>query len=235
MKNLFLALFVALAACTNAATHTETATNTPLKSDTVYADQNQYETFKSDLSPVPAHKSDVEKNDYKTLKQWNKNRTAENCARADSEVKISFQGFYGAPHGPLNDEQIAKLSKVYDNVRKDTGYFVWKMKNEFARPRPYTNFPDLNPCIKKEDSFSYPSGHATNAYVLAYVLSDIMPKRQKDFLQRAEVIANDRVVAGVHHPSDIAAGKKLAQEIYDSMKKSELYQKDVKELKSQLQ
>jgi acid phosphatase (class A) len=234
MKNLFLSLFVTLVACNYAPKHTETAVGTETSTDTVYSDSKLYESFKSDLSPAPSRHSDIEKADYKTLKQWNKHRTAENCSRANSELKVSLQTFFGPPYGPLTDDQLTKLAKIYGNLSQDTRYFVNQMKDDFARLRPYFVFTNLNPCIKKVDTYSYPSGHTTNAYVGAMVLSDILPSKQKELMARAEVIANDRVVAGVHYPSDIAAGKKLAQEIYDSMKKSGLYQKDVQALKSLL-
>ena len=36
-------------------------------------------------------------------------------------------------------------------------------------------------------------------------------KKRKSFLKRAEEVGLDRVIGGVHHPSDVEAGKKLGK------------------------
>ena len=60
---------------------------------------------------------------------------------------------------------------------------------------------------------SYPSGHATQAYYIAEKLSRIYPKSRRKFFLIAEMIAQSRVDRGVHFPSDIIAGKILAEKL----------------------
>jgi len=45
---------------------------------------------------------------------------------------------------------------------------------------------------------------------MAYALAIKFPKRAKLFFKRANAIAKNRMLGGVHYPSDIRAGKKLA-------------------------
>jgi acid phosphatase (class A) len=54
---------------------------------------------------------------------------------------------------------------------------------------------------------SYPSGHATYGYLMAYLLSDMVPERRAQLLERAREFARQRMLCGVHFPSDIEAGR----------------------------
>lgn len=64
---------------------------------------------------------------------------------------------------------------------------------------------------------SYPSGHATMAYALAFLYqtlyqkSDIKGVNPADFETAAKTVADNRVIAGVHFPADSKAGELLAR------------------------
>jgi hypothetical protein len=60
---------------------------------------------------------------------------------------------------------------------------------------------------------SYPSGHATMAYAVAYLLSEIDPAKAGDFVRAAKSVAYNRELAGVHYPSDSEAGRILAKHL----------------------
>jgi hypothetical protein len=77
---------------------------------------------------------------------------------------------------------------------------------------------------------AYPSGHATEAYLMAKCLEKVMPVAastpvdpndpETTALQRmAQRIARNREVLGVHYPSDSAAGKKLAEDTFAILQK----------------
>jgi len=103
-------------------------------------------------------------------------------------------------------------------------------KNEFNRPRPSQLSPALMPPIAVPGHASYPSGHATEAYLMAKCLEKVMPiaastpvdpnDPETTALQRmAQRIARNREVLGVHYPSDSAAGKKLAEDTFAILQK----------------
>ena len=83
------------------------------------------------------------------------------------------------------------------------------LKLGFGRARPdLINHPDHQP------SFSYPSGHATNAAVVYLLLAWLAPPRWRPFawtLAGAMIILNgfSRIMLGVHWASDIAGGTML--------------------------
>lgn len=64
---------------------------------------------------------------------------------------------------------------------------------------------------------SYPSGHATMAYAVAYLLSEIDPAKAGDFFDAAKSVAYNRELAGVHYPSDSEAGRILARHLVDKL------------------
>jgi membrane-associated phospholipid phosphatase len=54
--------------------------------------------------------------------------------------------------------------------------------------------------------YSFPSGHATTAFALAFAVSVIWPKARHAMAVYALIIAASRLVLLAHHPSDVVAG-----------------------------
>lgn len=94
-------------------------------------------------------------------------------------------------------------------VYAEAGANIYLAKRIYKRPRPYLTRTELTPCIDKESSYAYPSGHTALARLFARLLSRIYPERTAAFLERADEIAENRVLGGVHHPTDLISGKKL--------------------------
>ena len=87
---------------------------------------------------------------------------------------------------------------------------IYVMKLFFARPRP------MHPVLYREESFSFPSGHATFGFIfygmLAYFiwLTDL-PKSWKYILMTFLVLLSlaigfSRIYLRVHYPSDVVGG-----------------------------
>jgi membrane-associated phospholipid phosphatase len=53
---------------------------------------------------------------------------------------------------------------------------------------------------------SFPSGHATTAFALAFAVAAIWPRARIAIIAYALVIAATRLVLLAHHPSDVVAG-----------------------------
>ncbi|NOJ47931.1 phosphatase PAP2 family protein [Bradyrhizobium archetypum] len=54
--------------------------------------------------------------------------------------------------------------------------------------------------------FSFPSGHATTAFALAFAVSALWPRARVAMAVYAAIIAATRLVLLAHHPSDVVAG-----------------------------
>jgi hypothetical protein len=101
-------------------------------------------------------------------------------------------------------------------------FVVMHYKRAFNRARPSQYTPVLLPPVDVPGHASFPSGHATEAYLISACLAQVMPLHPHEDppvlppdtspLQKlAERIARNREVLGLHYPSDSAAGKALAE------------------------
>lgn len=59
------------------------------------------------------------------------------------------------------------------------------------------------------DQFSFPSGHAAGAFMMATVLNHFYPFLMIPCYAIASIIGVSRVYNGVHYPSDVMAGSAL--------------------------
>lgn len=232
-KNLLI-LFV-LSLPFNSAVFAQESTAVRIANDLVYLNESQYESLKKQISPPPTLDSKEQKDDIAEMLLIQKNRTKNQCERAELEVKITFKSFVGPelyPFFTLDDDKI--IDSLLSKTRGDVVYFSRRMKKDYPRERPYNYIPELKPCVHKETSLAYPSGHSTMAKAYAGILGELYPKFKSQFDQRANEIAQNRVLAGVHHPSDIVSGKKLGNLIFQELMKSGNYQKQIEQIKTEL-
>lgn len=161
------------------------------------------------IGDYPARYSEEEKNDVEVLYHWQKIRTAEDCAAAAAEENASFYAFFGKGHDLLTEAEIKKAAPIMNKASAEMLQALLTAKNYYKRPRPFEYIEAIDPCIEKASGHAYPSGHATSARLYARLLGRMYPERAAAFLQRGDEAAHFRVLGGVHHPSDIEAGKKL--------------------------
>ncbi len=186
------------------------------------------------LAAVPAPPepgSPADKADFEALFDWQARRSEADCAGARAQAKADYDKFFGdiSPFpAPLPPEVSSILFKVY----YDGGMAVGAAKEHFGRQRPFKRDQALKPCLGKVGGLSYPSGHATVSRLFALLLSDVAPARRAVFLARSDRAALNRVIGGVHHPSDIAAGKALGDAVYAELLKEESFREDLERLKA---
>jgi membrane-associated phospholipid phosphatase len=94
------------------------------------------------------------------------------------------------------------------------------------RRRPSQVCPALRPPIQVPGHAAYPSGHATQAFLIAASLGAIFPAKSKPGIvlalqALAARIARNREIAGLHYASDTAAGIELAGAIWQTLKAGE--------------
>jgi acid phosphatase (class A) len=70
--------------------------------------------------------------------------------------------------------------------------------------------------------------------LIATVLSLILPTKKEKLMARADQIALDRVIGGVHHPSDIREGKHLADLVVQDLLKNSHFKRDLAKVKKSL-
>lgn len=99
-------------------------------------------------------------------------------------------------------------------------FLAMHWKDHFNRVRPSRLSPSLMPPIDPPGHAAFPSGHATQAHLLALLLEQVMPpgivpqnREHGPLYLMAERIGRNREVLGLHYPSDTKAGKALAAHI----------------------
>jgi acid phosphatase (class A) len=99
------------------------------------------------------------------------------------------------------------------HVHNDESFISNPAKVFFHRLRPYVFDATVQPVCKiKEDpkDYSYPSGHSVTGYLEALVTAMMVPEKRDAILARADDYAHNRLVCGMHYPSDLAASKTVA-------------------------
>jgi acid phosphatase (class A) len=61
---------------------------------------------------------------------------------------------------------------------------------------------------------------------MAYLLTDLAPQRREALEARATEFARQRMVCGVHFPSDLAAGRSAAEKLLNEMRSNPEYQRE---------
>jgi len=184
----------------------------------------------AEIAAPPAPGSPEDKKDFETLLDWQARRTEADCGKANAQASADYDKFFGdiSPFpAPLPPEASTILFHVYF----DAGKTVSAAKKRFARERPFRRNKELTPCLGRIAGLSYPSGHATVSRLFALLLSDLDPARRAAFMARADQAALNRVIGGVHHPSDIEAGKLLGNAIYADLQQTPSFRADFEKLK----
>ena len=187
------------------------------------------------LPEVPDTGSALFESDFKTLHEWQEKRSEGDCIVAKKNADYDFRSMFPS----LKDfyENLPAVNREFlDSVGDETAIAVKLMKKKYNRARPYVTDPTLLPCVDKpgKSSRAYPSGHSTRARVYALLLTELMPKRRSEFLTRADIIGLDRVVGGVHHPTDIEAGRRFANALFAKYMQNKLFRANVNNLRQYL-
>jgi undecaprenyl-diphosphatase len=81
------------------------------------------------------------------------------------------------------------------------------VKYKAKRLRPFRALPEqIRMLVRPWDEWSFPSGHAAGAFVMATVLRHFYPQFGIPFYLGASTISFSRVYNGVHYPSDVLFG-----------------------------
>tara|TARA_A100001391_G_C5047504_1_gene272507 strand:- start:903 stop:1520 length:618 start_codon:yes stop_codon:yes gene_type:complete len=171
-----------------------------------------FEDFEISLMPYPENSS---KQTIDELKELSLIEGDEDFVKEHDDV----DGIFQKKHKELGLE--FNRNEAKDLLRQSSKY-IMKEKYKYNRPRPYqlAEFYNIDLNGFDLDSMktpSYPSGHATQGYLLGKFYSNRHPDYRKEFMRLGEDIAESRIVAKAHFPSDKKAGIDLAEKLFDNL------------------
>lgn len=108
------------------------------------------------------------------------------------------------------------------------GSIILSLKRHYNRIRPAELAKEMSlPLdafpLETADTPAYPSGHASSGRLISLLVADEAPlEHRKNILDIGQRIADSRMVAGAHYPSDTAFGKRIADELYRLSKNSSI-------------
>jgi acid phosphatase (class A) len=132
----------------------------------------------------------------------------------------------------FNPNDLPLTADLVANVWRDASFFIWSMKLKYLRIRPYKLEKDLKN-LEETDWAAYPSGHASNSYVNAYLYSEIAPEYADVFLKDAFDMAHSREILGVHYPSDSESGRIFARQLVNKLLQNENFLKDLEAVRKE--
>ncbi len=106
--------------------------------------------------------------------------------------------FFAQSVGPGFDRtRLPLTARLFSHIRSDVEKLIDQAKSYWDRPRP-------GDAQKRRGS--YPSGHAAFAASTAIVLSQLLPGKRDAIFEQARTFAENRILLGLHYPSDVASG-----------------------------
>jgi acid phosphatase (class A) len=125
----------------------------------------------------------------------------------------------------FNPENLPVTADFMAHVWQDASYFIWTFKYKFLRVRPYV-LDTLIHNLEETNWAAYPSGHAANSYVNAFVYQELAPQFTDIFIKDAYDMAHSREIIGVHYPSDSESSRILARQLVNKLFENERFKKD---------
>jgi acid phosphatase (class A) len=158
--------------------------------------------------------------------------------QADRAVKDNDTSLFRIVDGVFGNqftaEKLPKLTAFYKRVTQDTVAILFSTKDVWNRPRPFAVSKDVRAIGELPASGSYPSGHATRGQLTAIILANMVPEKSTQIFARGREYGKNRVVAGVHFPTDIEGGRLSATAIATALMQKEQFKDDFNAAKAEL-
>jgi acid phosphatase (class A) len=191
------------------------------------------------ISPTSLDKPFVEgssemNDEIKKIIQLQQNANSAEVSKAERERIFTVETLVQTVDPQLTKAAFPKLYAMLQRVLETSDATAEVAKTYWKQRRPYLVDERVQILIKAHASFSYPSGHTTDSYVLAYVLSQIFPEKTGAFYVRSEEIAQHRVLVGMHFQRDLNGGRQLAGLLSGNLMQSADFLRDLEMAKKEV-
>lgn len=194
------------------------------------------------LPPPPLVGSEEQKADLAAVLAAQTARTTETAQRASDDSTRSILRFSDALGHEFGPKDIPLTRALFKEVGHETEDLTDAAKHVFKRSRPFVDDPEIHPILVTPtdgsrptgQTPSYPSGHSTYGWTTAILLAQMVPEKAAEIFTRAKEFAHNRLVAGVHYPTDIEAGRICGTVIANGLFHSSRFEADFDLAKAEL-
>jgi acid phosphatase (class A) len=172
-----------------------------------YSDNNEINLLLL-LPPPPAVDSDQMKAELGEILTIQVTRSKAMVDRAVADVTENIWRFADVVDSPnFTAAALPKVAAFFDRVVETESAVVDPAKDVWKRPRPHLYSDLVKPVVPLSKSGSYPSGHSTVGTLMGIELANMLPEKRAQIMARAWEFGHNRVVGGIHYPSDIEMGR----------------------------
>ena len=186
------------------------------------------------LAPAPTHGSDQEKRDLTEILAIQKSRTSRQSERALADATAGIFGFADVLGPSFNEQRVPSVAALLGKARADAVAAVGAAKAVWNRQRPYAISAEVQTLGDRPESSSYPSDASTVGYLTAILLADMVPEKAAALYARGREFGDDRIILGIHFPSDVEAGRFAATAIANALLQDAAFLKQFSEAKMEL-
>jgi acid phosphatase (class A) len=190
--------------------------------------------YASVVPPVPVAGSLADTTDLEVLLRVQGLRSDADAKWANDVLKTDVFSNADIVGAWFAKDSLPATDALFKKSGLDAGDVTNVAKDFYKRTRPYTVNPEIVPCVPKPGGYSYPSGYAMTVFVRAGVLAALFPDKSAEIFSRARSNAWARCVGGVHYPTDIVAGRMLAELVVADLLKNPAFQADLEKARAEL-
>jgi acid phosphatase (class A) len=186
------------------------------------------------LAPPPTPDSPAGKADLQGVLAAVNVRTDASIKQAQDDDQRSVFRFADVMGPHFKTENLPLTTKLFQHVYEDGNAATFAAKNFFKRTRPFVVDPEIKIIVVQAPDFSYPSNHSTFGNETGILLAEMVPENAVAIFARAAEYAHNRVVAGVHFPTDVEAGRIAASVIDNTLLHNLRFEADFAQAKTEV-
>jgi acid phosphatase (class A) len=186
------------------------------------------------LAPPPIPDSPTGKADLQAVLATVNARTDASIKQAQDDDQRTVFRFADVLGPNFKTENLPLTTALFQHVYQDGNAATFAAKNFFKRTRPFVVDPEIKIIVVQAPDFSYPSNHSTFGNEAGILLAEMVPENAVAIFARGAEYAHNRVVAGVHFPTDVEAGRISASVIDNTLLHNPHFEADFAQAKTEV-
>jgi acid phosphatase (class A) len=178
------------------------------------------------LAPPPAPGSAEDRRDLEAVLAAQRARTPDSAKAAQADAEVSVFRFADVIGPAFTAERLPRTAALFRQASREASAVIQIAKRHWGRPRPFDVSDDVKPVAELARNGAYPSGHAAFGQLAAILLAEMVPEKRAELFARGRAYGENRVVAGLHYPTDVEAGRLAATAIAAALLRDAEFSRD---------